>query len=78
MHLASNHLGSSNESDFSCNLVKIKVIIAITTLLPKITVHTINKPPDNLTKTPVAEKHKPAQIIQAIASLGESIVCSPI
>ena len=66
-HLARSHRGSSNDNDAFCILDKIKVITAITALLPKITVQTITSPPDNLTKTPVAEKQSPARIIQAIA-----------
>ena len=78
MHLARSHFGSSNDSDFSCILAKTKVITAITALLPKITVQTINNPPDNLTKTPVAEKQRPARTIQAIAVWGESVFSSAI
>ena len=66
-HLARSHLGSSNDSEIFCILDMIYVIIAMTALLPKMTVHTITNPPDNLTKTPVAEKQSPARIIQAIA-----------
>ncbi|SVD80137.1 uncharacterized protein METZ01_LOCUS432991 [marine metagenome] len=46
----------------------MKVMTAITALLPKITVQTITCPPDSLTKTPVAEKQSPAKTIQAIAA----------
>ena len=68
MHLARSHFGFSNERDLFCIFDKIKVIIAITTLRPNITVQTIRRPPDNFTNAPVAEKQRPAIIIQAIAA----------
>lgn len=54
--------------DFMEDAVSSGSNTAITILLPNITVHTITCPPDNLTKTPVAEKQSPAKTIQAIAA----------
>ena len=68
MHLEMSHFGSLKESDAFCIFDKMKVMTAITALLPKITVQTITCPPDSLTKTPVAEKQSPAKTIQAIAA----------
>ena len=73
-----SHFGSLKESDAFCIFDKMKVMTAITTLLPKITVQTITYPPDSLTKAPVAEKQRPAKTIQAIAAWGESLFSSTI
>ncbi len=78
MHLIISYYGSLNESDLFCIFDNISVRIAITMLLPKITVQTNRRPPDNLTKTPVAEKQRPANAIQIIAVCGESMCFSTI